>query len=49
MSFCVRWSDGTSLDYKAWVEGEPNDFNGEEKCVEMYHFDEYKGMKILLH
>ncbi|XP_033624617.1 macrophage mannose receptor 1-like [Asterias rubens] len=37
-----KWSDGTSLDYKAWVEGEPNDSNGEEKCVEMYHFDEYK-------
>ncbi|XP_038076947.1 macrophage mannose receptor 1-like [Patiria miniata] len=31
-----RWADNTTLDYDAWVTGEPNDFNGEEECVEMY-------------
>ncbi|XP_077993136.1 lymphocyte antigen 75-like [Glandiceps talaboti] len=31
-----EWSDGTMLQYENWEVGEPNDFNGEEECVNIY-------------
>ncbi len=34
--FDFSWSDGSPLDYIKWREGEPNDFNGEEECGEIY-------------
>ncbi|XP_034038866.1 macrophage mannose receptor 1-like [Thalassophryne amazonica] len=36
------WSDGTPLNFQHWQEGEPNNFNNAESCVEfrMYHWDE---------
>ncbi|XP_006815865.2 macrophage mannose receptor 1-like [Saccoglossus kowalevskii] len=35
-----EWSDGTALDYQNWDAGEPNDFNGEEQCVNFYAHDQ---------
>merc|ERR1712215_74176 len=32
------WSDGTSINYKNWAEGEPNNF-GEEDCLDINHHD----------
>ncbi|XP_023932374.1 macrophage mannose receptor 1 [Lingula anatina] len=29
------WTDGSALDYTNWDEGEPNDHNGLESCVEL--------------
>uniref|UniRef100_UPI0037E74650 macrophage mannose receptor 1-like n=1 Tax=Semicossyphus pulcher TaxID=241346 RepID=UPI0037E74650 len=36
------WSDGSALNYQHWQEGEPNNHNNDESCVEfrMYHWDE---------
>ncbi|XP_022088456.1 macrophage mannose receptor 1-like isoform X1 [Acanthaster planci] len=30
-----EWSDDVTSDFRFWDEGQPNDFAGEEKCVEM--------------
>ncbi|XP_071789140.1 macrophage mannose receptor 1-like [Asterias amurensis] len=29
------WSDGSAYSFQFWDEGEPNDFNGAEQCVEL--------------
>ncbi|KAM6919233.1 macrophage mannose receptor 1-like [Xenentodon cancila] len=36
------WTDGTPFNYQHWQEGEPNDFNNDEKCVEfvIHQWDE---------
>ncbi|XP_074652342.1 macrophage mannose receptor 1-like isoform X2 [Tubulanus polymorphus] len=31
-----QWSDGSSWDYTNWQSGEPNSFNNQEECLEMY-------------
>ncbi|KAI2660765.1 C-type lectin [Labeo rohita] len=31
------WSDGTWWNYYGWARGEPNNINGRENCVEMWH------------
>uniref|UniRef100_A0AAQ6IGE7 Mannose receptor, C type 1b n=1 Tax=Anabas testudineus TaxID=64144 RepID=A0AAQ6IGE7_ANATE len=35
------WSDGSPLNFQHWQEGEPNNFNNDESCVEfrMHHYD----------
>ena len=30
------WESGTTFDFEAWNEGEPNNYEGSENCVEMY-------------
>lgn len=30
------WSSGASFDFEAWNEGEPNNYDNDENCVEMY-------------
>ena len=30
------WESGSSFDFEAWNEGEPNNYEGSENCVEMY-------------
>uniref|UniRef100_A0A673AFI2 Macrophage mannose receptor 1-like n=1 Tax=Sphaeramia orbicularis TaxID=375764 RepID=A0A673AFI2_9TELE len=36
------WSDGTPVNFQHWQEGEPNNFNNAENCVEfrIYNWDE---------
>ncbi|XP_029970822.1 macrophage mannose receptor 1-like isoform X2 [Salarias fasciatus] len=36
------WSDGTPLNFQHWMEGEPNNFNNAESCVEftIYNWDD---------
>ncbi|KAK3585792.1 hypothetical protein CHS0354_010571 [Potamilus streckersoni] len=33
------WSDGSALAYTRWSQDEPNDLNGNEKCVECWKYD----------
>ncbi|XP_028988342.1 macrophage mannose receptor 1 [Betta splendens] len=38
------WSDGTQLNYQHWQEGEPNNFNNDESCVEFrMHYSDGPG------
>ena len=30
-----RWSDGTYVDYTYWDQNQPDDYAGQEACVEM--------------
>ncbi|XP_071789139.1 uncharacterized protein [Asterias amurensis] len=30
------WSDGTQVEFTDWAPGEPNDYGGQEECVEIY-------------
>ena len=30
------WADGSSSTYRNWVAGEPNDFGGNEDCVDTF-------------
>nr|XP_039250734.1 LOW QUALITY PROTEIN: macrophage mannose receptor 1-like [Styela clava] len=34
-----KWTDGGPFNYKYWRSGEPNNWTGEEDCVEMYTYD----------
>ncbi|XP_032364346.1 galactose-specific lectin nattectin [Etheostoma spectabile] len=29
------WSDGSTLDYKRWILGQPDNYSGNEDCLEM--------------
>ena len=31
-----RWTDTTPVDFILWMRGEPNDYYGGERCVELY-------------
>ncbi|KAM7400356.1 hypothetical protein PAMA_004850 [Pampus argenteus] len=33
------WSDGSPVNFKHWMEGEPNNFNNAESCVELRIYD----------
>ena len=32
----LRWSDGSAADLLNWDQGEPNDFNHGQRCVDFY-------------
>ncbi|XP_077970679.1 uncharacterized protein LOC144425162 [Styela clava] len=34
-----KWTDGRPFNYKYWHSGEPNNWTGDEECVEMYTYD----------
>nr|XP_006816218.1 PREDICTED: uncharacterized protein LOC102809517 [Saccoglossus kowalevskii] len=38
-SSTYSWSDSSPLDYINWAHGEPNDSDGQEKCVECREYD----------
>ena len=38
-SFICRWSDGTDVDYLKWGSGQPDDYQGQEACVEVHPLD----------
>lgn len=33
--FMWFWSDGSKFEYNEWSTGEPNNYGGDERCVEM--------------
>ena len=35
------WDDGSAWSYTNWVPGEPNDVNGQEKCI-VTNWDDWK-------
>ncbi len=35
--FDWRWSDGTKWDYATWGDGQPDNYNGVEHCLQMYN------------
>ena len=40
-------SDGSSLEYTNWRENEPNDYQGNEDCVQLDHNSQWNDLRCL--